>query len=137
MSADFLLYDENGKLTACVGITGMRESSEEFATEIMSHFLGFAEPPYLLLVARDQTYFWCDPARDRNVVGVVPTAVLLQNYLGDFNVGLDELASSALEATVLNWLWDATLAVGVPELLRRVGFQDAVRHGRVELASAA
>jgi hypothetical protein len=137
MSADFLLYDEKGKLIACVGLTGFPETDVEFAKEMMSHYLGDAEPPYLILIGRDQTYFWRDPVRNREVVGVMPSDALLHHYLGDNRATLADITSSGFEAIVLNWLYDVTQAIDVPELLRAIGLQDAVRHGSVEMTFAA
>lgn len=131
------MYNEKGKLIACVGLTGMTDTDLEFADEMMDYYLGDEEPPYLILIARDQTFFWRDPARNRNVIGVVPSTVLLQHYLGENRTPLSDINSSGLEAIVLNWLYDVMLARGVPELLRAIGLQDAVHFGTVKMTFAA
>jgi hypothetical protein len=137
MSADFLMYDEKGKLIACVGLTGYPDTDVHFAKEMMTHYLGDAEPPYLILVGRDSTYFWRDPARNRDVVGVLPSDVLLEHYLGENRPTLAAITSSGFEAVVLNWLYDVTQAIDVPDFLRAIGLLDAVRHGSVEMTFAA
>lgn len=138
MSADFLLYDPNGKLIACVGVAGVRESTPEWATEIMGDFLGSAEPPYLILVTRDQTYFWKDPVRNADPGGTVPTSLLLDGYLRIYSRPLAEISPYALEDAVYSWLFDATYIAGeVPDLLRAIGFIDAIHNGDVKVMSAA
>jgi hypothetical protein len=137
MSADFLLYDPKGKLVAAVGVKARSHMSEQWATDIVGDFLRTSEPPYLALVTRDQTYFWQDPARNPVPIGAVPTAVLLKDFLRDYRP-LAEIDPSALEAAVLIWLWDATYkALEVPDLLRAIGFMDAIRNGDVQMTSAA
>jgi len=139
MSADFLLYDPNGKLVVCVGVAGVSESSSAWARTIMGDLLGSLEPPYLILVTRDQTYFWRDPARNPVPVGSAQTSTLLEHQLRIFHPrSLSEISPYALEDAVYAWLFDATyIASEVPDLLRAIGFIDAVRDGDIKVMSAA
>lgn len=138
MSADFLLYDPNGKLVVSVGLAGVPESTTAWATAIMGDFLGSLEPPYLILVTRDQTYFWKDPVQNPVPVGTARTASLLEHQLRIYPRTLAEISPYALEDAVYSWLFDATyIASEVPDLLRAIGFIDAIRNGDVKVMSAA
>jgi hypothetical protein len=136
MSADFIVYSESGKLTALVGVSGYPETSAEWAEEQVESFLRTFDPPYLVLVARDQIRFWQDPAHNPKPVGSIPTEVHLARYLQPLDRQAADVYIGGLEAIVLSWMFDVTMdASSLPDFVRAIGFTDAIHWGDVQIAA--
>ena len=136
MNADFIVYSETGKLTALVGVSGYPETNAKWAEEMVPGYLRTFDPPYLVVVARDQIWFWRDPARTSKPIGSVPTEEHLEKYLQPLGVKAADMYIGALEATVLSWMFDVTTGVStLPDFVRSIGFVDAVHWGDVQIAA--
>jgi hypothetical protein len=139
MSEDILVYDRQGKPTALVVVKAYPETSMRWATERLPDILDDGGiPPYLVLVARDYTYFWHDPVNQPSPVGAVATDDLFQKHLRDLGKPAASVHYSTLEMIAFNWASSATRdSARIPESLGPIGFTDAIRDGRVELQTAA
>jgi len=115
------------------------KSSTELAMQRLPDILNRNEkPPYVVLVTRDQTYFWKDPARQPVPVAAIPTDELFSKYLQELGKPAAAVAYTTLIDILLAWLGAATRdGVPMPEILETIGFTDAVRDGWVDLPSAA
>lgn len=136
MSADFIVYSKSGKLTALVGVTGYPNTTEQWAEEMVPGYLRTFDPPYLVVVARDQIWFWQDPARNPKPVGSIPTEVHLAHYAQPFRKTIANIYIGTLESIVLTWMFDVIAdASTLPEFVRAIGFIDAVQRGDVQIAA--
>jgi hypothetical protein len=135
MSANIIVYNKTGKLTALVGVMGGLETTPEEAEEQVGRYLRRYDPPYLVVVARDKTYFWRDPANFPRPVGWVPTEEHLGN--GKYIVGpLKGLERDLLESVAYSWASDMTIdSSSLPEFARTIGFADAIYYGDLEYAA--
>ncbi|HEV7241367.1 MAG TPA: hypothetical protein VGQ36_19195 [Thermoanaerobaculia bacterium] len=136
MNADFIVYSKTGKLTALVGVSGYRETDAAWAEEMVPGYLRTFDPPYLVVVARDQIWFWQDPARNPKPVGSIPTAVHLAKYARPLRKDIANIYIGTLESIVLSWMFDVTGdASTLPEFVHAIGFPDAVHWGDVQIAA--
>lgn len=138
MPADVLLFDSNHQLIAPVEVKGLRETDESWAMERVEDALRGAAPPYLVMVARDKTWFWRDPANNPRPAGWVPTAALLDKYARPMGRPAAEVQPTTLDMIVFDWLAEATWNASVlPALLDTIGFTKAIRDAEVKFAPAA
>jgi hypothetical protein len=139
MSEDILVYAPDGKLVVLAQVRAYRETSIQWATEILPDILFDEEqPPYLVLVTRDQTYFWQAPAEHPVPAFAVATDDLLRKHLERLRTSAADIDYGVLGMILFDWIADATRDVfSVPEFLRGIGFIDAIRAGRVEYQTAA
>lgn len=136
MNADFIVYGKTGKLTALVGVTGYAETTAEWAEEMVPGYLRTFDPPYLVVVARDQIWFWHDPARNLRPVGSIPTEVHLARYAQPLGNSIANIDISTLESIVLSWMFDVTGdASTLPEFVHAIGFTAAIEWGDVQIAA--
>jgi hypothetical protein len=136
MNADFIVYSKTGKLTALVGVSGYPETNAEWAEEMVAGYLRTFDPPYLVVVARDQIWFWQDPARNSKPVGSIPAEVHLAKYAQPLGKNIANIYIGTLESIVLSWMFDVTSdASTLPEFVRAIGFTDAVHWGDVQIAA--
>ncbi len=136
MNADFIVYSKTGKLTALVGVTGFPQTDIEWAEEMVPGYLRTFDPPYLVVVARDQIWFWKDPAQNPRPIGSIPTEVHLEKYMLEIGRKTEDVYIGSLEAAVLSWMFDVTTdASTLPEFLHAIGFTDAIHWGDVQIAA--
>lgn len=139
MRADVLVTDsEQRKVVVVATVMAHPQSSPELAMRRLPDILdGNETPPYVVLVMRDQTYFWRNPASEPAPAAVMSTDMLLSKYLKELGKPAAKVDYSTLIMILLRWLGAATRDADLPEILHTIGFTDAVRDGWVDLPSAA
>jgi hypothetical protein len=135
MSANIIVYNKTGKLTALVGVMPGLETTPEEAEEQVGRYLRRYDPPYLVVVGRDKIYFWRDPARNPRPVGWVSTEEQLGKHLDGLRP-LQSLGHDLIESVAYSWVSDLTNdASSLPEFARAIGFADAIYYGDLEYAA--
>ena len=135
MSANIIVYNKTGKLTALVGVMGGLETTPEEAEEQVGRYLRRYDPPYLVVVARDRIYFWRDPANNPRPVGWVPTEEQLGEQLNGLRP-LKNLDHDLLESVAYSWVSRLTNdSSSLPDFARSIGFADAIYYGDLEYAA--
>lgn len=136
MNADFIVYSKTGNLAALVGVTGFPKTDTHWAENMVEGFLGTFDPPYLVVVAHDQIWFWKDPARNPTPIGSIPTEVHFARYAKPLNRSIAEIYIGTLESIVMSWMFDVTGdASTLPEFVHAIGFTQAIHWGDVQIAA--
>jgi len=139
LSQDIKVFDRSGKLKVLGQVRGYRETSTEWATELLPDILmDEHRPPYLVLVTRDQTYFWRDPVNHPVPAYSIATNELLKEYLQPLQRSAADVGNTGLGMLLFDWIADARRNPSrIPERLAAIGFSDAIHNGRLEFQTAA
>ena len=149
-TADLVLYDRGGRLTAVAEVKNRHGTSQEWAAQtrrnILAHGSSF-NADYFLLVTPDRLYLWKDTGTDP--VKIPPTfeADTQSEFAPYFEkAGLDprNISGAAFELLVSTWLGDVIRSEGAAEKftghrswLTKSGFHTAVKDGRLEFEATA
>jgi hypothetical protein len=139
MYEDIVVFDRREKVVVLAQVRAYPETSTEWATRLLPDILmDEHRPPYLILVTRDQTYFWKNPADEPVPVYAIPTNEFLKKYLQRIHRSAEDLDYGVLEMVLFEWVIDATRDPAfVPEPLRDMGLSDAIHAGRPSYQTAA
>jgi hypothetical protein len=149
-SADFTLYDRNGRLIAVAEVKNKLGTSREWAAKLRRNLLAHDDrygTEFFLLVTPDRLYLWKNAGSTLTLVQPtyeVEAKTIFAPYFERAGVAPDEVSGQAFELVVTAWLGDLLRSEEPPEKftngqgwLVESGFLTAVRNGRIEYEEAA
>lgn len=143
---DIMILDHQGQPIATVEVSGRERLSPELATTLRRNMIAHGFVPitrYFLFITQDVGYVWKDAAPghlDLPPDSQFALTSVIDHYLGASpkrHLGEAELQLVLAQWLILLTLGQADLTQEPARVLAQVGFDEAIRGGRIEFGDAA
>jgi hypothetical protein len=147
---DLAVYNHDEQLVLVVEIKNILSAGPVWAGQLRRNILAhgvYPNAPYFLMAFRDQFYLWTQSNKNINQTMpdyVIDARPILQPYLAQAGVALDQISGQSLELVIVSWLGEMINANTTPDQLAESerwlvdsGLLSAIAGGRFEHEVAA